>query len=119
MDVSPSMRLAGDLARCTEFLMGNHTIAERMFRHDPTAMLYVPLRTLIFAERDRDATFVVEQPSAGLSSLSNAAISEVGFELDLKVATLLEHLEIDVPQVLWGSGLRPNSSHSSSDKTTP
>ncbi len=27
------------------YLMGNHTIAERMYRHDPAVMLYAPLRS--------------------------------------------------------------------------
>jgi hypothetical protein len=30
--------------------MGNHTIAERMFRHDARAMLYAQLRTLIWED---------------------------------------------------------------------
>src|SRR5581483_5144691 len=38
-DIHEVMRLAGDQARCFAYLMGNHTIAERMFRHDPRAML--------------------------------------------------------------------------------
>jgi hypothetical protein len=38
------MSLAGDPARCTAYLMGNHTIAEQMYRHDPSVMLYAPLR---------------------------------------------------------------------------
>ena len=39
-DVHPVMRAAGDQADCIAYLMGNHVIAERMFRHDPRAMLY-------------------------------------------------------------------------------
>lgn len=31
-DVHPVMTLAGDAADCVSYLMGNHTIAERMFR---------------------------------------------------------------------------------------
>jgi hypothetical protein len=34
-DVHPVMALAGDHADCAAYLMGNHVIAERMFRHDP------------------------------------------------------------------------------------
>jgi hypothetical protein len=30
--------------------MGNHTIAEQMFRYDPRAMLYAPLRTIIWED---------------------------------------------------------------------
>ena len=41
-DVTPLMALAGDGGRCVQYLMGNHTIAERMYRHDPAVMLYAP-----------------------------------------------------------------------------
>jgi hypothetical protein len=41
-DLTPVMGLAGDPARCTAYLMGNHTIAEQMYRHDPSVMLYAP-----------------------------------------------------------------------------
>jgi len=40
IDTQPMMSLAGATARCVEYLMGNATIAERMFRHDPTVMMY-------------------------------------------------------------------------------
>src|SRR5262245_5620363 len=46
-DVTPLMRLAGDDSSCVEYLMGNHTIAQRMFHYDPAIMLYAPLRTAI------------------------------------------------------------------------
>ena len=42
-DVHPVMALAGDHADCVAYLMGNHVIAERMFRHDLRAMMYAPL----------------------------------------------------------------------------
>jgi uncharacterized protein (DUF302 family) len=99
MEVTETMRLAGNAARCTEYLMGNHTIAERMFRHDPTAMLYVPLRTLIYASGGDEAgsTFVVDQPSSLLSSLDDPNVSAVAEELDEKLARLFEALELPVP----------------------
>ena len=34
-DVHPVMANAGDPADCIAYLMGNHILAERMFRHDP------------------------------------------------------------------------------------
>jgi hypothetical protein len=37
-DLTPLMSLAGDSASCTANLMGNHTIAEQMYRHDPSVM---------------------------------------------------------------------------------
>lgn len=45
------MRLAGDTAKGTFYLMGNHTIAERMYRHHPAVMLYAPLHTMIWDSR--------------------------------------------------------------------
>jgi hypothetical protein len=41
-DVHSVMTLAGDRADCVAYLMGNHVTAERMFRHDPGAMMYAP-----------------------------------------------------------------------------
>jgi hypothetical protein len=29
--------------KCVEYLLGNHVVAERLFRHDPATALYVPL----------------------------------------------------------------------------
>ena len=49
-DLHPVMALAGNRNACTSYLMGNHTIAERMFRHDPRVMLYAPLHTLIWQD---------------------------------------------------------------------
>ena len=56
-DVHPVMALAGDHADCVAYLMGNHIIAERMFRHDPRAMVYAPLHTVIWEDQRGDAWF--------------------------------------------------------------
>lgn len=51
------MSLAGHTRRCTNYLMGNHLIAETMYRHEPSVALYVPLRCAIYeADGGRDAT---------------------------------------------------------------
>jgi hypothetical protein len=99
-DLRPMMSLAGDRRACVEYLMGNHTTAERMFRHDPTVMLYAPLRTLISDGRDGGSRFVIEQPSHAFGSFGVDAIHEVGLELDSEVAALLRHLEVPVPEGL-------------------
>src|SRR5271155_5445994 len=51
-DFTALMRLAGDRGRCVEYLMGNHTIAQRMYRYNPSILLYAPLRTAIFEDAD-------------------------------------------------------------------
>ena len=68
-DVHGVMELAHDEADCIAYLMGNVTIAEQMFRHDPRAMLYAPLRTAIWEDAHGHAWFTVDQPSTQFASL--------------------------------------------------
>jgi hypothetical protein len=97
LDTTPVMSLAGDPARCTAYLMGNHTIAEQMYRHDPAVMLYVPLRTVIYAGPDDRAFFAADQPSTEVASFGLAPVTQVGIDLDRKLAALLDAL--DVPAI--------------------
>jgi len=102
-DVGGVMRLAGDDNDCIGYLMGNVTIAEQMFRHDPRAMLYAPLRTVIWEDAHERAWFTVEQPSTQFASFGIDAVSAVGVELDRKLAALLEALRVEVPMALLSS----------------
>jgi len=99
-EVHPVMALAGDRADCVAYLMGNHIFAERMFRHDPRAMMYAPLHTVIWEDHDGKAWFTVDQPSAQFGSFGIPAVTEVGIELDHKLTALLEALAVPVPDVL-------------------
>jgi uncharacterized protein (DUF302 family) len=99
-DVHPVMALAGDQADCVAYLMGNHVIAERMFRHDPRAMMYAPLHTVIWEDRRGDAWFTVDQPSKQFASFDIPEIAEVGIELDHKLAGLLDALAVPAPHEL-------------------
>ncbi len=103
LDLHPVMQLAGDNADGIAYLMGNHTIAEQMFRHDPRAMLYAPLRTLIWEDPTGAAWFSADQPSTQFGSMGVPEISKVGVELDRKLAALLEALHVDVPGALLES----------------
>jgi uncharacterized protein (DUF302 family) len=94
------MRVAGHERRCTTYLMGNHTVAERMYRHDPGIMLYAPLRTTIYEDHDDQLWFSVDQPSTHLSSFGDPEIAAVGRELDGKLADLFTTLGIAVPAEL-------------------
>jgi uncharacterized protein (DUF302 family) len=96
-DVHPVMELAGDRADCVAYLMGNHLIAERMFRYDPRAMMYAPLHTVIWEDSNGDAWFTVDQPSKQFGSFGIPEIAEVGLELDDKLAALLGALGVAVP----------------------
>ncbi len=94
------MQAAGDRADCIAYLMGNHIFAERMFRHEPRAMLYAPLHTVIWEDSDGNAWFTVDQPSTQFSSFRIPAVAEVGIQLDRKLAKLLNVLGVEVPRSL-------------------
>jgi hypothetical protein len=88
--------------RCMEYLMGNHTIAERMFRFDPTVMLHAPLRVVICADENGDTQFVIDRPSDLFASYGRPEITEVGHELDSLVSALLVRLGVEIPSGLFG-----------------
>jgi hypothetical protein len=100
LDTTPVMSLAGNTTRCTAYLMGNHTIAEQMYRHDPAVMLYVPLRTIIYAGPGDRAFFAADQPSTGVASFGLAPVTRVGIDLDRKLAALLGALDVPVGETL-------------------
>src|SRR5205823_5201013 len=75
VEIDPIMRLAGHTGRCVTYLMGNHTIAETMYRHDPGVMLYAPLRTLVYEDRDGKTYFAIDQPSTRFASFGHPDIA--------------------------------------------
>jgi len=99
LDLSPLMSLAGNTRRATEYLMGNHIIAEAMYRHNPAVGLYVPLRCLIY-ESEEGTRFAIDQPSTALASLGRSDIAQVGHDLDRKLAKLFKVLGIETPAAL-------------------
>jgi hypothetical protein len=99
-DFTSLMGLAGDRGRCVEYLMGNHTIAQKMYRYNPAILLYAPLRTAIVEDADHATWFTFDQPSTRFGSFNTPQITKVGIELDHKLAALLEHLDAPVPAAL-------------------
>jgi uncharacterized protein (DUF302 family) len=104
IDVQAYMHTSGTDRPGTEYLVGNHTIAERMYRHEPAAMLYAPLRLFIYADAAGQGVLVIDQPSTLFSSLTdNAEVAAVGRELDRKFAAVLSAMGVDVPPGLTHS----------------
>ena len=100
IDATPVVRLAGDQAAGVAYLMGNHTIMERMYRHEPAVLLYAPLHTVIWGDPGGSAYFTFDKPSDQFGSFGNPQVAEVGLELDQKLAALLDHLGVSVPDAL-------------------
>ncbi|WP_123027352.1 DUF302 domain-containing protein [Mycolicibacterium stellerae] len=96
VDGTALMTPAGHHTRAVEYLIGNHTIAERMFRHNPLTLLYAPLRILVFSDDRGDAVFSLDRPGTLFGSLEDPRISAVGRELDDKVRGLLAAIGVDV-----------------------
>ena len=99
-DITAAMAGSPSFWKATQYLMGNHTIAERMFRQDPSVMLHAPLRTLLYADRDGDTKLAVDQPSRLFASYDNPRIADVGRELDALLAQLITLLGGDAPPQL-------------------
>jgi hypothetical protein len=99
-DVTAAMAGSASFWKATEYLMGNHTIAERMFHHDPAVMLHAPLRTLIYADPDGDTKLAVDQPSMLFASYDNPDIETVGYRLDYLLALLIISMGGDLPSAL-------------------
>jgi hypothetical protein len=94
--------LAGHDTPAVEYLIGNHVIAETMFRHDPKAMLYAPLRMLVFGDENGNAIFTMDQPGPAFGSLGVADVSQVGLDLDRKVVNLLKVIGVDAEEAFSG-----------------
>ena len=95
IDAIPLLGVAGHEVKAVEYLLGNHVIAETMFRHDPMALLYAPLRVLVYSDPDGNAVFSMDQPSSAFGSLGIAEVTEVGLGLDRKVANLLRVIGVN------------------------
>src|SRR5262249_36388151 len=98
IDATPLLGGAGHRTRAIEYLVGNHVIAESMFRHDPKALLYAPLRMLVYSDADGHAVFTMDKPSSAFGSLGVAEVTAVGEGLDRKVANLLRIVGVDAEQ---------------------
>src|SRR4051812_42865395 len=94
LDVLLAFSIAGHTNPCTTYLMGNHILAEQMFRDDPAVLLYAPLRVAIYRGHDGSTRFAVDQPSTTLGSFANPNITAVGATLDERLVELLRHLGV-------------------------
>src|SRR4051812_34813557 len=97
VEAGPLFSIAGHKARSVVYLMGNHTIAETMYAHDPGIMLYAPLRTVIYEDLDGGVHFATDQPSHQFGSFGDPDIAATGRLLDEKLAALLTGLGVAVP----------------------
>ena len=113
-DMTPALTGPGDLRPCTAYLMGHHATPEKAYLHDPAAMLYAPLRTLIYIDSADRTRLAVDQPSTVYASFGDPVITELGIELDRQLAELLDALGVEAGPWLGQRGGRRRTSSSSS-----
>ena len=99
-DVRPLMGAAGDTHSAIAYLMGNHVVAERMFRHEPRVMNYAPLRVELSQITGQPVQFSADVPSDNFGSFGIPEVTAVGYELDAHLADLIETIGGTVPQEL-------------------
>jgi hypothetical protein len=99
-DVTAAMAGSASFWKATQYLMGNHTIAERMFYYEPAVMLHAPLRTLIYADPDGDTKLAVDQPSLLFDSYNDPDIKQVGYRLDYLLSLLIINMGAQLPPEL-------------------
>ncbi len=91
-----------------------------MYRHQPAVMLYAPLHTMIWDSPDGATHFTFDRPSDQFGSFEIPAITAVGLELDQKLADLLDHLGLPVPEQLSHAQQgRPRLFSTTSERATP
>jgi hypothetical protein len=99
-DVDRLVRLAGDSSSAVAYLMGNHILMERMYRFEPAVVMYAPLHVAIWSRSEGQAFFTIDQPSDQFGSFADPGVTDVGLDLDAKLAALLAHLHLRVPESL-------------------
>jgi hypothetical protein len=109
MDIGEYMAGSSSRWQATQYLMGNHTIAETMFRYDPAVMLHAPLRTLIYVSPEGATRLTVDQPSLLFDSYHDPRIAEVGRYLDSLLAGVVDALGATVPHELAGAALNSST----------
>ena len=104
------MRHAGSPVASVVWLIVNYGIAARMFRHDPGAMLYSPLRieahaagpaaSAASAPAASETVVSFDVPSAQLRGFGINKITQAGAELDRALGDLLEDIGLPRPVAL-------------------
>jgi hypothetical protein len=94
------MRFAGSPTPSVVWLIVNHGIAARLFRHDPATMLYSPLRLEAHAAPDAGSVLSFDVPSSRLRGFGLNKVTQAGAELDRALGDLLEDLGMPRPAAL-------------------
>ena len=94
------MTAAGSARPSAVWLLVNHAVGARLFRHDPATLLYSPLRLEAHAAQDAGTVLAFDVPSARLRSFGTNKVTQAGAELDRALGDLVEDLGLPRPGAL-------------------
>lgn len=94
------MRFAGSATPSILWSIVNHGIAARLFRHDPGALLYLPLSIEAHAAAGAGTVVSFDVPSAQLRGFGINKVTQAGAELDRALGDLIEDLGMPRPSAL-------------------
>lgn len=94
------MRYAGSSASSIVWLIVNHGLAARLFRHDPGAMLYSPIRIEAHSAAAAGTIVSFDVPSTQLRGFGINKITQAGTELDRALGDLIEDIGLPRPTAL-------------------
>jgi hypothetical protein len=94
------MSRAGSAAQSAVWLVVDHGVGARLFRHDPGAMLYSPIRIEAHTASGAGTIIGFDVPSRQLRGFGINKITQAGAELDRALGDLLEDLGLPRPAAL-------------------
>jgi hypothetical protein len=100
IDSAALLAPSGITRQSVEYLVGNHALAETMFRRQPAIILYAPLRVTFHADDDGQAIFAVDRPSDLFGSFQDPELARTGRLIDAKIAGILGGLGVPAPASL-------------------
>ncbi|MGN6127423.1 MAG: hypothetical protein ACTHON_12700 [Humibacter sp.] len=94
------MRFAGSGTASAVWLILSHGVAARLFRHDPSTMLYSPIRIEAHAAAPAGTVVSFDVPSSRMRGFDINKITQAGAELDRALGDLIEDLGLPRPGAL-------------------
>jgi len=83
------LRLAGQMRKAIQYVVGNPVFALQMTQHDIRASLYAPLRVLIYENDEGKACVEYDKPSSLFGQFNDDQIAPTAAMLDLKLEALV------------------------------
>lgn len=94
------LKLAGHERKCSSYLIGNFTVAEKTYAVNPSAFQYFPFQICVWEGADGRPRFSFDQTSKVVEVFGSSHITAVAREFDFLFGKLLEALGCTVPDVL-------------------